>query len=250
MTCKLCLKNHELQESHIISEAFFESVYDSKHRAIPISIDSSEIKFVQNGIKEKLLCRSCEQKLGRWETILKRDLVDIGNKNSRFLKIIHINDELLKIEKIRYKEFKLAILSILWRMSITSRPFFESYKLGVYEEKLRIHLLNEHNIDERKYPILVSRYEIDQIFNPGMIGGFPSGKYDQIFTVQSFMIWSHRFIVFMNDKKFPKIPVEKVLRNSGELLIEVCSIVDLASPKSVLSKIYDKKVESIYLRMK
>ncbi len=213
-------------------------------------MENSELKFIQKGIREKLLCGDCERKLSRWESVLKRDLVDIGNKRSKFLKISHVNKKLLKVEGIRYKEFKLAILSILWRMSITSEPFFVSYKLGVYEEKLRQRLINEDISDERKYPIMVSRYELDGVFYPEIVMTFPPGKYDQMFTVQSFIIWGHRFMIFVNDKNLPKVSTEVFLRSSGKLYVDVCSLVELASPKSVLSKIYNEQVESMYERMR
>ncbi|MDX2272507.1 MAG: hypothetical protein NW237_11260 [Cyanobacteriota bacterium] len=250
MVCKLCQQKHDLRESHIISEAFYEGVYDKRHRAVPISMEYSELKFIRKGFREKLLCGGCEQKFSKRESALKRDLIDIGNQKSEFLTINHIGENLFKVEGIWYKEFKLAILSILWRMSVTSDPFFESYSLGIYEEKLRQKLFDEDVPGEKNYPIMVSRYELDKVFHPGMIIGFPPRKYDQIFTVQSFMIWGHRFMIFVNDKNFPKIPVGFFLRDSGELLIDVRSLVELASPKSVLSKIYDKEVESMYARMR
>lgn len=249
MACKLCQQKDDLRDSHIIPEAFWEGLYDGKHRALPISMDEPNLNLIQKGFREKLLCRDCENKLSKWESILKRDLVDIGNQKSKFLTINYIDEKFFKVEGIRYKEFKLAILSILWRMSVTSEQFFNSYRLGIYEEKLRQKLLNEDVPNEKEYPIMVSRYEIDGVFYPELLLGFPPGKYGQIFTVQSFVIWGHRFMIFINDKKCPKVPVERFLRNSGELLIDVRSLVDLASPKSVLSKIYDEQVESIYARM-
>lgn len=249
MVCKLCKKNSDLKESHVISEAFYEGIYDKKHRSLPISIENSELKFIQKGIREKLLCADCEQKLSKWESVLKKDLVDIGNRKSNFLKISHIDDKCFKVEGIRYKEFKLAILSILWRMSITSDPYFASYKLGVYEERLRKRLIHEDISDDRKFPIMVSRYELDEVFYPEIVMGFPPGKYDQIFTVQSFIIWGHQFMIFANDKKFPEVPIEIFLRSSGALYVDVRSLVELASPKSVLSKIYDEHVDRMYARM-
>lgn len=247
--CKLCRRNCELRASHIISEAFYQGIYDKKGRAVPISMDNSGLKFIQQGPQEKLLCGDCEQKLSRWESILKRDLVDIGNQKSKFLEITYINKKYFKVKGIRYKEFKLAVLSILWRMSVTSHPSFVSYKLGAYEEKLRQRLFDEDVPDEKKYPVRVSRYELDEVFDPNIIMGFPPGKYGQKFTVQGFIIWGHRFMILVNDNSFPKIPVEIFLRSSGELLVDVHSTVELFSPESVFSKIYDERVESMYARL-
>lgn len=249
MACRLCQINNDLCSSHIISEAFYDGVYDAKHRAVPISMNYQKLKFIQNGFKEKLLCGDCEVRLSRWESVLKETLVDIGNKTSTSLSIDIIGKELFRVKCIRYKEFKLAILSIIWRMSITSDPFFESYKLGVYDEKLRQALLSEKVPDEKKFPIMVSRYELDEVFDPGMVMGFPPGKYERLFTVQSFIIWGHRFIVFMNDKIFPEVPIECFLRDSGILYVDVRSLVELASPESIMSKVYDAQVESMYAKM-
>jgi hypothetical protein len=249
MACRLCQRNNVLRRSHIISETFYEGVYDAKHRAVPISMNYQKLKFIQNGFKERLLCEDCELKLSRWESVLKKTLVDMGNKTSTSLSIDIIRKEFFRVKCIRYKEFKLAILSIIWRMSIASDPFFESYKLGTYEEKLRQTLLSEKVPDEKKFPIMVSRYELDEVFDPGIILGFPPDKYQFLFTVQSFVIWGHRFIVFINDNFFPKLPIECFLRNSGVLYVVVRSLAELASPESIMSKIYDEQVESMYEKM-
>ena len=53
----------------------------------------------------------------------------------------------------------------------------------------------------------------------------------------------------MNDKFFPELPVECFLRDSGVLYVDVRSLVELASPESIMSKIYDEEVESMYAKM-
>jgi len=111
-------------------------------------------------------------------------------------------------------------------------------------------LLSEKVPDEKKFPIMVSRYELDEVFDPGMVMGFPPGRYERLFTVQSFIIWGHRFFVFINDKIFPKVPIECFLRDSGVLYIDVRSLVELASPESIMSKIYDEQVERMYAKMR
>lgn len=110
-------------------------------------------------------------------------------------------------------------------------------------------MIEENILDEKKYPIMVCRYELDGVFYPQMFMGFPPSKYERIFTIQSFLIWGHRFIIFVNDKNSPKIPIDAFLRSSGNLLIRVRSLVELASPDSVFSKLYDEKVNNIYAKM-
>lgn len=252
MVCRLCLKSSNLKKSHIIPEAFFKRVYGNKHRTFLISMEDKKLKFIQKGITEQLLCGSCEQKFSKWETILKNSLIAIGEKASNSLKFTFYDEyqDIFKVENIKYKEFKLGILSILWRMSIASDDFFKSYDLGdYYEEKLRHILLNEDLVDEKKYPIIVTRYEIDETFSPGMIISFSSDRY-QTFIIQSFVIWGHHFRIFVNDKRFPKMPIDACLRKSGQLYVDVNSLINLVSSDNVFSKLYDEKVNDMFAKLK
>jgi len=246
MECRLCLQELELQDSHIISEAFWRGLYNEKHKALPISLGNNQLNPVQKGIREKLLCHACEGKFSNWENTLKRDLIDFGNLSSNFLNITKIKRNLIKVQNIRYKNFKLAVLSLLWRMSISSNSFYSSYRLGPYEETLRNILHNEIQTNEKQFPISVSRYELDGEFYPNIFIGFPPGKYNHVFTVQKFIIWGHCFTVFVNDKKFPNIPIDAFLREIGNLYIDIRSLVELASPTSAISRIFDKDVEEFY----
>lgn len=116
---------------------------------LPISLqNANKLKFEQMGFREELLCRDCESKLSKWESKLKRDFVDIGNESSNFLSITKVRTDILKVENIRYDVFKRGLLSLLWRFSITLNPFFSSYQLGPYEEKLRVLLRGDGEIPE------------------------------------------------------------------------------------------------------
>ncbi len=246
MKCRLCKSNKELKDSHIISEAFYSSLYDTKHRALPVHLEKNKLELIQKGLRERLLCACCELKISKWENILKKDLVDIGNLESKFLKIKRINKGFIKVEKIRYKEFKLAVLSILWRMSVSSNDYFKSYSLGPYEEKIRVILESEMVPGEKQYPISVTRYELEDKFSSEILLGFPSGKVDNYFTVQKFMIWGHCFMIFVNDRKFPSININVFLRESGDLYIDIRSLLELGEPNSVLSRLLDEDVHTMF----
>lgn len=246
MKCRLCHKERDLCNSHIISEAFYNGLYDNKHRALPIKAEDNNLRLIQKGIYEKLLCTECEKKISKWESILKQDLIDIGNRNSNFLRITKRTAKIYQIENIKYREFKFAVLSLLWRMSVSSNDFFESYSLGPYEEKLRKTLNNELLPTERQYPILVSRYELGGVFHSELILGFPPCKYENNFTAQQFIIWGHGFTIFVHDRLFPNLPIDIFLRESGNLHIGTRSFENLASKESVLSKLFDDDVETMF----
>jgi hypothetical protein len=238
-----------LRNSHIISETFWEAVYDDKHRALPMSTDIPESRIIQKGLREELLCGDCEAKLSKWENILKQDLVDLGSGQSNYLTIKPTESGMTLVQGIRYSGFKLGVLSILWRMSITSDPYYASYDLGKkYEEILRLALYNEAVPQEKQFPIMMDRYELDGAFLPGLIMGFPPGKLDELFTVQAFVIWGYLFSIVIVSDRFPKVPIELFLRKSGEALIQTRNLVELASPDSVLSKIFDPRMKAFFAK--
>src|SRR6266568_922828 len=90
--CKLCRKPEELQDSHIISEFFYKLIYDSNPRRFRvISADSAvPVQYEQKGLREPLLCKSCEGKFGRWEDYAKRTFVDCKN-----IQIVQAKGEIL-----------------------------------------------------------------------------------------------------------------------------------------------------------
>jgi hypothetical protein len=105
-------------------------------------------KRPQDGPKEYLLCKECEQRFGRFERYYKHktessgifDMIDISN-------FFAIND-------FDYKKIKLFFLSILWRMSVTSIEGFH-IELGTTEkEKIRIALLNDCPMDPYMFAVL------------------------------------------------------------------------------------------------
>jgi hypothetical protein len=248
--CRLCQQQRELRKSHIIPETFYKPIYDKKHRAIPISKSSDTIGFIQNGFRQKLLCHECENKLSVWENILKINLVDFGKEKSRFLDIKRIGQDHIQVSGIRYKEFKLAVLSILWRMSITSHEYFYSYKLGPYEEKIRKILLFNDLVSEKEYPIIVQRYELDNEFYPETILLYPPQRWRQKFCINCFTIWGHLFIVIVNDKIAPQELLDFYLKQNGQLRIGIRDLANSISPNNVLGKVInDDEIRDKYAQL-
>lgn len=148
MKCKLCNNDVEnLCNSHIISEFLYKKTYDTSHRSHGIRSDGS-IKILQNGLKERLLCKSCEEILSCYESyfnnnfILKGYIPDIIKDNIVNIKI----DDILM--------FKLFHLANLFRASISSLESFSNVKLGPHEKRIRNLLLNKN--DNKNYRIIAS----------------------------------------------------------------------------------------------
>jgi hypothetical protein len=65
--CKLCLKERELQESHIVPSFVYKWLKDTSATGY-IRFGQAPNKRTQDGYKVHWLCRECEQRLNVWET--------------------------------------------------------------------------------------------------------------------------------------------------------------------------------------
>ena len=114
MKCRLCLKEKDLQNSHIIPEYFYKPVYDEKHiiNILTTSQDKNK-KPMQKGIREELLCFDCEQLLSPLENYVRRIL-----RGPYDNQVIRYNDVIV-VRDIDYKKFKLFQISLLcWKCCI------------------------------------------------------------------------------------------------------------------------------------
>jgi len=120
MICKLCLLEKDIVNSHIIPKFFYKSLYDKKlHRFHVLSTDPRITKkYDQKGMRQKLLCEDCEQKISKYERYVNHIInggieVWVGDKGA-----------CIEAAGIDYTKYKLCLLSILWRAGISTLPFF------------------------------------------------------------------------------------------------------------------------------
>jgi len=159
--CALCRVNDDLKNSHIIPEFLYKSMYDALHRCHLISSDSCKAEqFAQKGMREKLLCGKCELKFSQWENYANRAFVEAHG-----VRVTHINNRIV-LQGIDYRTFKLFLLSLLWRSSVSTLAFFDEVELGPHEEKLRLALLNNDPLQPNNYPCALTAVKIDGVFFP------------------------------------------------------------------------------------
>ena len=108
-----------------------------------MDIDKRRKKFVQKGIREYLLCESCEQHLSRIEKNFKTSWYDEGRLPQ------NMNNEFLELKHFDYNQFKLFHLSILWRCSVST--IVDTVKLGPHEKKIADLILQEDAGPEDDY---------------------------------------------------------------------------------------------------
>lgn len=147
MRCKLCHLDKTLCRSHVIPESAYGYLYDDKHRFLEVSNFQKKVPKQQKGLRERLLCKSCEQHLNKYESYF----ADIWFQK----KLIpdYIPENISTISGLNYSKFKLFHMSILWRAGISTREEFSSVKLGVHEDLLRQLILDDDPGNPNQYSI-------------------------------------------------------------------------------------------------
>ncbi len=128
----------------------YKHCYDNNHSYIEFNADEQSFnKRRRKGLYEKLLCRDCEDIIQEYEDYGK--LILYENIKPR----MRTNCEPCSITSYNYTKFKLFILSLLWRASISKLDAFKFANLGKYEEELRGILLNGLETVVNNYPCVL-----------------------------------------------------------------------------------------------
>lgn len=151
--CRLCLRAAPLVDSHIIPNFQFKGLKRVEGRFYELSTDKNvPERKRQRGFTEHLLCADCDnrrlqQNENYFARVWTRGPLDEPQQHGRFL-IFRNHD---------YKRCKNFLLSILWRMSVSSLDMFKQVSLGSkHGEALRAGLLADREFDEREYAITVT----------------------------------------------------------------------------------------------
>lgn len=127
-------------------------------------------QLVQRGLREPILCADCEQLLNHdyeqpsielWKSLAAHE-ESINPDWTAFT--TPSGDACVLVEKIDYASFKLFLLSILWRSSVSTLPEFQDVELGPYEEPIRQMLLERAPGTRYDFPCIIFLYK-----KPGVI---------------------------------------------------------------------------------
>jgi len=148
MICKLCNKDLPLRKSHIIPEFFYRPGYDEKGRLFAMYEGILKDRYIQKGIREELLCGGCEQFLNdNYEKYFYSFWYKKQNMPSK------ADGNVYWVRGIEYGQFKLFLLSILWRAGVAKGKDYASVSLGPHEKIIRNMILKKDPGPETKYQI-------------------------------------------------------------------------------------------------
>lgn len=219
VTCKLCDLERPLCKSHIIPKAFFRDAKASEPDRGLNMVTQERIEIGKMaGEYERLLCRDCETLVGRYD--------DYGIRFFRQevgVRLGKLGDEMVPkdidiIDEIDLTGLRIFIISVLWRASISSRPFFANVQLGPFEHIAKQIILDKNLLTDQ-FPFYMTRYsEADNakniMFNP--VPSMQEGRRFYTLNMGGFNIWVK---VDGRELRDPFRYVWEVLTERGSLLV-------------------------------
>lgn len=184
--------------------------------------DRKNIKKQSTGDYEgDILCRDCENEIGKYETYASKIMYGDKAENIAIsVKHYKFPDNILasNCANIDYKMFKLFLLSIIWRASISSRSFFNDIKLGPHEEEIRKMILEDNPKSQDNYPIFFMSYIKDKNMPREFIAYPRKIRSSEGYIMYIFIIAGMIYYYFINSiqHRIPHYITQLGLRQSNE----------------------------------
>ncbi|MCC5610950.1 hypothetical protein LC612_30435 [Nostoc sp. CHAB 5834] len=242
--CKLCGHKKELiEKSHIIPRQFHHyTTREMKKHFDDVLTDATYIysqdgkeKQIQNGLHVgEILCKDCENFIGRWDKyaqnlLLKEIDIDSIYEKQKATKEIQI------IANVDYKLLKLFFMSLLWRSHIARNNFFvnkankdgktekaQTFKevnLGEqWELKLRTMILQENPGTEDDFSVVLIKY----IGQESCIHLLPPKRIkNDLSNFYQFTFAGYSFFIKVDQRKFPSKIRESILKTNAPLYFPI-----------------------------
>ena len=156
MICKLCgVSGLDMAKSHIIPRAFTHDLRGQAPHLLVIDTETGDNTHTQSGDwDDSILCRACEASFSQW------DRYAVGFFRGNLGPLIGSNAEAQWFEatEYQYNKLKLFLLSLIWRASVTSKPFFDEVSLGPYEDTAAAFILSSAPGSKDDFPVMICKF--------------------------------------------------------------------------------------------
>ena len=210
----------------------YQDLYDEKHKMyvfnpIKKAQEKGHVKRPSSGEYEGgILCADCDNVLlGEFETYASKAIYG-GALPAKECPTSEncINQhgvKFTKCENIDYAKFKLFLLSILWRASISSRPLFNDIDLGEHEEPIRKMILDRNPGEVSDYPIIFMTYLNDKSMFKDLVAHPQRRESKSGHTIFVFIIGGMFYQFYMNNPKlkYPDYVLTETIKPTNNLNI-------------------------------
>jgi len=216
-TCKLCKLDKKLAKAHIIPRSFcLRAKGDSNQLLEARQHDVKDVEDWQNGIwDDQILCETCDGGFSSWDGYAFELL---GNPPGND-KLPQNDSEMLAfiIKDIDYGLLKLFILSVLWRASVSSLPFFSKIQLGKYESIIADMIRSQNPGSYDQFPIGLGRL-VGQRYPNAMFAPYQQRTPEGI-NFNVLFLPSIKIMVKVDQRPLPQILETVVLRQQPENVV-------------------------------
>jgi len=219
-----------LVDSHIIPDFMYKFLFDDKHKLI--LTDMEDLKTPKSKRRTRntgdydnsILCATCDNiVIGQYETYASNIIYGekIPISISPVLKNYYnaLGTEWTECSNINYKSFKLFMLSILWRASISKREMFNDVNIGSHEDIIKSMIWNADPKNEDDYPMILFTTNHDEDVSKDFILQPRTEKlYGHHIVI--FPITGMLYIFFVSSHKKPDMILERTLKKNNTMIIE------------------------------
>lgn len=163
--CFLCRKHRSLVKSHIIPEAFFEKEYSTR---LLSNVEGTYPRRAPIGVYDRIVCATCEIIFGSHDTYASEVLL----RDISAYQAIKLGNKLLALiaHDIDYCRLKLFSISVIWRASVRSHPFYNPVNLGPFEKRARDMIIAGDPGEARDFATWWSIFDMQ--WTPGIMDPF------------------------------------------------------------------------------
>jgi hypothetical protein len=157
MLCRFCEQDKKLIEAHIIARCLHEPMQHPSGPMMLVTKDlNSHPKRLPTGEYDcNILCAECDNRFSDWEDYTAKLLMKPAAYEQ--FREAALGEDFYTISEYDYTRLKLCLLSILWRMSISTLPSFKRIALGPFEGTIRQMLLDKNPGRADEFPVFIVR---------------------------------------------------------------------------------------------
>lgn len=164
MKCQLCDEKKRLVESHIIPDNMNQVIRsvlgdDANSPILTIDKHTGKTKRYPKGPYDKgILCRTCDGSFSPWE----EHAVQVLFTKHAYTSLLFDSRNrpyCYTLQGVDYEKLKLCILSIVWRASISSNPFFGNVDLDTAtNDAIKARLLAKNPGSAPEFTVRIAQY--------------------------------------------------------------------------------------------
>jgi hypothetical protein len=157
--CRFCGLDKKLIKAHVIPEAFFRRLRDGQDP--PRMLTSKEGEYPKRmpigEYDPDMLCDDCERQFGEWDGYA-QELLGEEPKDSSPI-VVDGETVAYEIKEYNYRLLKLFFISLLWRASVSVRPFYARISVGTYEEAAKNLIEIRDPGSEYEFSVLIGKFD-------------------------------------------------------------------------------------------